>query len=574
MTPPSTSSPSTISLLIFFTFLSTLLSYYLALTSFLSSFYHRFSSPKTFSTAALQLALKNAPSYAHWEATAYALDAALGNDRWRNAPESSLYDHNLIAARKAHLAAARLSGRPNDLATALRAGLLRNIGSIAAPALYTRAHAGTKLLIEAYIAEVIRGLEHLNARPIPKAQDVPLAANSMLASSQLKRDFFRNTRQAFGRTALVLRGGSIFGLVHIGVARSLLLHGLLPKIVAGAGASALAAAFLCAVPDVDLLSTIDSVASVKSNYNSAFPYSGQMVAFAHQVCTMLGQTTFEEAHARSGRALNIALAPSTHAVPRLLNYLSAPTVTVASAVAASLGPSGPLATPDSPPHLYCKDHAGNITEYAALFLPKDAPKPTYTRASLTEDDDNDSWSVPSRSRDSPYTRMTELFNVNNLLVSIAPPHFTLPGTADPHRRSRPRNVSSSSTTLAFPNKYSIVPPRVVRAARIICLHRLRAVARVAGMSPGLRAALFPDPAPPDSRAGGCTGLALTIAADAPGEHGLVAAVINAFDPRKEEKAKETIKVGEKAVWPELQIIWARCAIEFVLDDLYAMACKK
>lgn len=50
--------------------------------------------------------------------------------------------------------------------------------------------------------------------------------------------FLRETRHAFGRTALVLSGGGSFGAFHMGVVRALLDAKLLPRVLAGSSAGA------------------------------------------------------------------------------------------------------------------------------------------------------------------------------------------------------------------------------------------------------------------------------------------------------------------------------------------------
>ena len=68
-------------------------------------------------------------------------------------------------------------------------------------------------------------------------------------SIQEKKSFFLQSRQTFGSTALVLQGGSVFGLCHVGVVRGLWKRGLLPRILVGWGVGGLIASlgnfFLC-----------------------------------------------------------------------------------------------------------------------------------------------------------------------------------------------------------------------------------------------------------------------------------------------------------------------------------------
>ncbi len=45
--------------------------------------------------------------------------------------------------------------------------------------------------------------------------------------------FFRETRHAFGRTALLLSGGASMTMHHLGVVRALYEDGLLPRVISG-----------------------------------------------------------------------------------------------------------------------------------------------------------------------------------------------------------------------------------------------------------------------------------------------------------------------------------------------------
>lgn len=91
------------------------------------------------------------------------------------------------------------------LANILRSGLVRNLGNITSPKLFIHAYAGTKLLIDDYIMQVALSIQH-----VTELQTVP--AHDSGFSSQAKLELLHDTRQAFGRTTLLLQGGSIFGL--------------------------------------------------------------------------------------------------------------------------------------------------------------------------------------------------------------------------------------------------------------------------------------------------------------------------------------------------------------------------
>ena len=71
----------------------------------------------------------------------------------------------------------------------------------------------------------------------------------------------------------------------------------------------------------------------------------------------MGDLTFEEAHKRTGKVLNISVSPTTkNASPVLLNYVSAPDVVIFTAVLASAAIPGIFA----PARLYVKDANGKV----------------------------------------------------------------------------------------------------------------------------------------------------------------------------------------------------------------------
>ena len=52
--------------------------------------------------------------------------------------------------------------------------------------------------------------------------------------TRAKYNFFWETRQSYGRTALVLSGGGSLGMYHLGVVRELASLNLLPRVLSGA----------------------------------------------------------------------------------------------------------------------------------------------------------------------------------------------------------------------------------------------------------------------------------------------------------------------------------------------------
>lgn len=258
----------------------------------------------------------------------------------------------LISDRLDSIVEARDNNDPQSLLDLLRSGLVRNLGNITSPRLYNRAFAGTKYLIEEYIAQVAGAIEDINHRVATPLHD--MYTHSYTLSTQRKLDFLHDSRQAFGRSTLILQGGAMFGLCHLGVVKALFLRGLLPRIITGTATGALIASIVA-------IHTEDELPGVLRGDGinlSAFKIHGQQVHDEHSwalfagtnwatllrrivrfwregyfldvkvleecVKANVGNLTFEEAYNRSKRVLNITVASKGN--PALLNYITAPNV--------------------------------------------------------------------------------------------------------------------------------------------------------------------------------------------------------------------------------------------------------
>ena len=246
------------------------------------------------------------------------------------------------------------------LVNLLRSGLVRNLGNITAPRLFTRAYAGTKLLIEDYITQVALAIEYVTALPTTQSYESGW-------TSQAKLDLLHDTRQAFGRSTLVLQGGAIFGICHLGVVKALHLRGLLPRIITGTATGALIAALVGIHTEDELLDFlngdgIDLTAFSQHRTDKETSEEGQALIPSNEsnllqtltrrtrrylkegyfldvnvledcVRANVGDLTFEEAYARTKRVLNITVATSGRGgVPNLLNYLTAPNVVSSASI--------------------------------------------------------------------------------------------------------------------------------------------------------------------------------------------------------------------------------------------------
>ena len=239
------------------------------------------------------------------------------------------------------------------LVNLLRSGLVRNLGNITAPHLFNRAYAGTKLLIEDYITQIALAVEYVTALPTTQNDESGW-------TSQTKLDLLHDTRQAFGRSTLVLQGGAMFGLCHLGVVKALHLRGLLPRIITGTATGALIAALVGTHTEDELLDFlngdgIDLSAFAKRPLNDGNSDGQALLPYRHSanlqtllrrltrflktghfldsnvleecVRANVGDLTFEEAYSRTKRVLNITVATSGRGgLPNLLNYLTAPNV--------------------------------------------------------------------------------------------------------------------------------------------------------------------------------------------------------------------------------------------------------
>lgn len=228
------------------------------------------------------------------------------------------------------------------LVNLLRSGLVRNLGNITSTKLFTHAYAGTKLLIDDYITQVALSIQY-----VASLQPAPMQTSGF--TSQAKLELLHDTRQAFGRTTLLLQGGSAFGLCHLGVVKALHLQGLLPRIITGTATGAMIAALVGIHPESELLAllegeTIDLSAfdqrrkeHAEESWMSTFMrrmkrllrkgHLYDMELLEECVRANVGDLTFEEAYARSKRILNITIATAGKTgTPNLLNYLTAPNV--------------------------------------------------------------------------------------------------------------------------------------------------------------------------------------------------------------------------------------------------------
>lgn len=272
----------------------------------------------------------------------------------------------LINERLNSIITARATRDIGSLLELVRSGLVRNLGNITAPRLYNRAFAGTKYLVEEYTAQVAGAIEDIDAcapaTPLQVHDDDDVYTQHVhnTLSTQRKLDFLHDSRQAFGRSTLVLQGGAIFGLCHLGVIKALFLRGLLPRIITGTATGALIATLVSIHTEEELPNVLDGNGidlsafeahdqqvhgGLRTKAGSWFSRTGwetlirrvkrfwregyflDVRVLEECVKANVGDLTFEEAYNRSKRVLNITIATEgQEGVPTLLNYITAPNV--------------------------------------------------------------------------------------------------------------------------------------------------------------------------------------------------------------------------------------------------------
>ena len=504
--------------------------------------------------------LAHAETYEEWEVTAFELDELLHTDLWRQNASSKYYDFRLTHERRQAIINAREEEDILGLVSLLRSGLVRNLGNITTPKLFNRAYAGTKLLIEEYITQVALAIEYVTALPTAQSSESGW-------TSQAKLDLLHDTRQAFGRSTLVLQGGAMFGLCHLGVVKALHLRGLLPRIVTGTGTGALIAALVGIHTEDELLDFLngDGIDLTAFSAGALISREDKRNDLVHKfrpgaIQTLLrravrlirdgghldistleqcvhanvGDLTFEEAYARTKRVLNITVPTSGRGgVPNLLNYLTAPNVLIWSAALASN--SSP--TPSHPIRLLCKDETGAITPWShshALSLT------THLNHRLT---------YPLNERDSPLSRIAELFNVNHFIVSQARPYIAPFLRSDLQHPSSPRQARRTGLTLPL-----------LRLATQEIHHRLSQLDALGLLPSSLRRLLIDETIP---------GASLTL--------------VPALRPTDFWRLMETptrenleywILQGERSVWPNVCLLRITCAVEVELDRCYQLVRRR
>ncbi|KAL5601250.1 hypothetical protein BROUX41_006048 [Berkeleyomyces rouxiae] len=384
--------------------------------------------------AVIELRMKQVLTHDEWEAAAKDLDILEGNDTWQtstNAEEAHDWNPRRIEAEIQRLDQARKSGDLKLMLYLVRTALSRNLGGMGNANLYRHSYIGTKGLIEQYVDSAVQTIDAISEAA---AKELPPGMTLQSLTRTIQQ-----SRQSFGRSALLLSGGATFGMLHIGVLKALHEADLLPRIISGASAGSIVCAVLCTRTDAEIPQMLQDFAyghlDVFEKAGSNIGFIGHLQRLLFQgswndvgnldrvMRGMIGDITFREAYNRSRRILNICVStPSSHDMPRLLNYMTAPNVLIRSAVTASC--SVPLVF--NPGKLWIKN-------------PMDGNIQVWEPGSQT-------WVDGSLDNDLPMERLSEMFNVNHFIVSQVNPHIVPFLSKDDHLSPQERQNSKFDPT--------------------------------------------------------------------------------------------------------------------------------
>lgn len=546
--------------------------------------------------------LKNVESYEEFIRIVTQIDNLTNMNVWRQNFVSKHYDYILINDRMELLRQARLDRDAPFIMSLLRSGLIRNFGGIAQKRLYTKSYLGTKLKIQEYIVEVLDCLKYINESILNVAEN-----DYIMNGRQLKINFFQDTRQLFGCTALILQGGSLFGLCHLGVVRALFFKGMLPRVIAGSAVGAAVASLVCTMTNDELFPVLVSITDamgdvdklnhdVDERYGNVIEnvvrkgYSQDILIFLKFVRDTIGDLTFEEAYRKTQKILNIVAHPTHSAIPSLLNYITAPNAIIWTAIYASIG-TGVLS---DDVQIYVKNFNDEIVpmepELKISFLkPQEV---SYAHHYFRGSNRDGGAAAPLAA--SPYTRLTELFNVNHFITNLARPylapvisndlkHYHTYGKIKAENNGPPDHtvewlLQKSTPGIANATQEPLIPKTLPSDTGFNYLkhmknvlglelqHRLEVLNKL-GILPDVLKRLCIDEKPSTLHLSSSL-REITIV---PELRYLLRDFGRVFDVGKTKKnIPYWILVGERSVWPLMPLIWARCSIEFALDDLYTL----
>jgi TAG lipase/steryl ester hydrolase/phospholipase A2/LPA acyltransferase len=466
--------------------------------------------------------LQAAKAHGEWLQAAKELDKLDGCDEWKAEDEDEHYDHEDLKRRLQNLESARDNADLSRMLRLIRTDLGRDVAGIGNPKLYDHCRIGTKKLIEKYVTTAVDTIESA----------MRLAARERRGHDAIDvRNIVVETRQAYGRTALLLSGGGTMGMMHIGVVKAMFEADVLPRVISGASAGSIVAAVVCTKTDEEIPTLLGEFCNDLEVFTkgedqarwSSMMYrlftKGSLYDIKNLENVMQGHVkdmTFMDAYNRTQRILSIAVShENAKEEPLLLNYITAPNVLIRSAVAASC----------SVPFIY-------------------RPAPLYERnprtLAIQRFGGDDMYFIDgSVSHDIPLGRLRSMLDVNHFIVSQVNPHVV------------PFIRKGQTAAEVHPSQRSWADA-LTEIARTEVVYRLRQLSE------------FPVPIIKKLTHIGSSILEQTYTGDITilPETSFGFAILSNPTPQFMVDAMEK---GEKATWPELDRIQRRTAVEQAID---------
>ena len=383
--------------------------------------------------------LEAACSWAAYRAAGIALDSeSEATMKWQAESEHPAYNAALVRQTLDRLRAARAANDVASLIDVLGTCVRKSFCGIDAEALYSHCHCGTKRLISLYVDEVVAALGDVQVQ-VGKGDE---------AYDERVRSLLYRSQRIFGRTCLALSGGGGLANFSWGVARALYDQKLLPSLICGSSAGAVVGAALCTRTDeeldgllqaqalADLLTSFDEprMTVLRRFLRTGCLYDpGHWLPRIQAVCNQAAHPdlTFAEAFALSGREFCVTVtARRRHEPPLVLSRLSAPDVTVASAILATV--AMPFLIPAQ--RLMCKGADGELRPWAAAAPTPPGVRPGMRPAagasvSFFEEDTEDiedaaggEWRDGSIVHDTPREQLAQHFGASFTVTSQCNPH--------------------------------------------------------------------------------------------------------------------------------------------------------
>eukprot|EP00668_Euglena_longa_P042559 GGOE01056336.1.p1 GENE.GGOE01056336.1~~GGOE01056336.1.p1 ORF type:complete len:761 (+),score=198.44 GGOE01056336.1:186-2285(+) len=409
--------------------------------------------------------METTEDYAIWSKCAERVDKMNDFDEWSKHEDDAEFD---LGTMRTFVKASREVRSQQDVAKGmhmLSSFPYRGASGVLTDGMFKYA-TGTKEIVDEYFDEVEQLLETVVESPSIHVQE--------------KYVFFKRIAQNHGRTALMLSGGAALGMYHLGVLKALWQADMMPKVITGSSAGSIVGSFICTHrnSEIDEMFFSQDVSATLKQMNlnlDAFDPFGPRHAMRRMFWRLLvggalmdvgrlhdciksnvGDVTFQEAYELSGRVLNVTVTSTReYHTTLVLNYLTAPDVLVRTAVCASCAVSGVFA----PVELLAKNAQGEIVPYCPS---------------------RQLWCDGSINMDLPIKRITELFNINNIIVSQVNPHVIpfldrrTPGTPEepkgyiPHPKHAARWVCSEMKHLTLQaHRLGLVPSALLPVVKIL-----------------------------------------------------------------------------------------------------------